>query len=171
MATCSSSGYSEVSIDQTSRHPRRPLIHTNSSDDRLTKSHNTDQLASGIRQMRTHRRVISHEDVSIFATTAQHQQRTDSLSDRSSSRLSNSSSSISKESEDEYCPPKINNENSAGVEYYSRINNDATNDDLPEGWQEVKEGGETYYWHIWTGTIQYERPTAMMVCPRCEFAP
>jgi len=32
------------------------------------------------------------------------------------------------------------------------------NDELPEGWQEVRDGSEIYYWHIWTGTIQYERP-------------
>ncbi len=31
-------------------------------------------------------------------------------------------------------------------------------DELPEGWQEVRDGNEIYYWHIWTGTIQYERP-------------
>eukprot|EP00794_Sanderia_malayensis_P007535 gene7535-8372_t len=31
-------------------------------------------------------------------------------------------------------------------------------DELPEGWQEVRDGSEVYYWHIWTGTIQYERP-------------
>ena len=31
-------------------------------------------------------------------------------------------------------------------------------EELPEGWQEVRDGNEVYYWHIWTGTIQYERP-------------
>ena len=36
-------------------------------------------------------------------------------------------------------------------------------DDLPEGWQEVRDGSEIYYWHIWTGTIQYERPVLSAV--------
>ena len=36
-------------------------------------------------------------------------------------------------------------------------------DELPEGWQEVKDGSEIYYWHIWTGTIQYERPVLSTV--------
>lgn len=36
-------------------------------------------------------------------------------------------------------------------------------DELPEGWQEVRDGSELYYWHIWTGTIQYERPVLSAV--------
>lgn len=36
-------------------------------------------------------------------------------------------------------------------------------DELPEGWQEVRDGNELYYWHIWTGTIQYERPVLSAV--------
>ena len=36
-------------------------------------------------------------------------------------------------------------------------------DELPEGWQEVRDGNEIYYWHIWTGTIQYERPVLSAV--------
>ncbi len=36
-------------------------------------------------------------------------------------------------------------------------------DELPEGWQEVRDGNEVYYWHIWTGTIQYERPVLSAV--------
>ncbi|XP_065669174.1 amyloid beta precursor protein binding family B member 2 isoform X2 [Hydra vulgaris] len=44
----------------------------------------------------------------------------------------------------------------------SVLKNELNSDKLPDGWQEVKDGSETYYWHIWTGTIQYERPRACM---------
>ena len=40
-------------------------------------------------------------------------------------------------------------------------------DELPEGWQEVRDGNEIYYWHIWTGTIQYERPVLSAVSLIC----
>jgi hypothetical protein len=30
--------------------------------------------------------------------------------------------------------------------------------DLPDGWQEVKDSGETYYWHVASGTTQWEKP-------------
>ena len=43
------------------------------------------------------------------------------------------------------------------------------NDELPEGWQEVRDGSEIYYWHIWTGTIQYERPVISTVGTPLQF--
>ena len=30
--------------------------------------------------------------------------------------------------------------------------------DLPDGWQEVKDSGGTYYWHVASGTTQWEKP-------------
>ncbi|XP_066920154.1 uncharacterized protein [Clytia hemisphaerica] len=163
VANTSSDSYSEVTIDQT-KQPSR-FVNLESSD-RLTKSYNSDQLGPSIKQMRTHRRNLSHEDVSIFHRSSIDNSRetlnghSSAMSDKSS-RLSNSSSSISNRSEDESFPPRIN---LATTDYYSRVSTttDPNNDELPEGWQEVKDDSETYYWHIWTGTIQYERPTALM---------
>ena len=43
------------------------------------------------------------------------------------------------------------------------------NDELPEGWQEVRDGNEIYYWHIWTGTVQYERPVLSTVGTHAQF--
>lgn len=164
-ATCT--GYSEVTFDQTKRHPK-PLLHSqsienfdrhHSPDSRLSKSQNTEQL-SAIRQVRTHRRLRSHENVAIFRSMDYVRDtssgNSSALSDKSS-RLSNSSSSISKDSEDESFPPRINE--TTTPDYFSKITPDHLTDDLPEGWQEVKDGTEPYYWHLWTGTIQYERPS------------
>lgn len=180
MATpAENSSYSEVNIDQTSRltaagaggYPGVGQM----SGDRLTKSFNSDQLGPSIKQVRTHRRINSHEDVSflrnfalepnnVLATPSSSSERHSStMSDKSSSRLSTSSSSISNRSEEDISPPRINE--SSPSDYFSRVSADANTDELPAGWQEVKdEGNETYYWHIWTGTIQYERPTVLMVC-------
>jgi hypothetical protein len=30
--------------------------------------------------------------------------------------------------------------------------------DLPDGWQEVKDSGGTYYWHVASGTTQWSKP-------------
>ena len=177
--TPNDSAYSQVSFDQTSQ--QRNFTTRISDGDRLTKSQNSDQLGQSIKQFRTHRRINSHEDVSFLRNFAFQQQNTttatptatisperhsSTLSDKSSmSHLSNSSSSISNRSEedDNVIPPRINESSS---DYYSHVSADQNNEELPAGWQEVKddEGNETYYWHIWTGTIQYERPTALMVC-------
>ena len=181
--TPNDSSYSQVTVDQT------PCLNgggsgyrtTQIAGDRLTKSYNSDQLGPSIKQFRTHRRINSHEDVSFLKNFALQQQQqnttttatttisperhSSTLSDKSSSsRLSNSSSSISNRSEEEdnTTPPRINETPS---DYYSHVSADQQQDELPAGWQEVKDedGNETYYWHIWTGTIQYERPTALMV--------
>ena len=41
-----------------------------------------------------------------------------------------------------------------------RDEKDASNvsTDLPDGWQEVKDSGGTYYWHVASGTTQWEKP-------------
>ena len=178
ISTNNDSSYAQVNFDQTSQQ-RNPITTRVSDGDRLTKSQNSDQLGKSIKQFRTHRRINSHEDVSFLKSFALQQQNTtpstttlfperhsSTMSDKSSmSRLSNSSSSISNRSEedDSVIPPRINESSS---DYYSHVSADQNNEELPAGWQEVKddEGNETYYWHIWTGTIQYERPTALMVC-------
>lgn len=35
--------------------------------------------------------------------------------------------------------------------------------DLPEGWQEVNDAGDTYYWHVASGTTQWEKPQVNVI--------
>lgn len=32
--------------------------------------------------------------------------------------------------------------------------------DLPPGWREISDSSEVYFWHVPTGTTQYDRPVA-----------
>ena len=39
----------------------------------------------------------------------------------------------------------------------------SSSDDLPDGWKEVNDAGGTYYWHVASGTTQWEKPKVNIV--------
>lgn len=166
------STYSEVTIDQKNQNKvNTQSINNSTTADRLTKSQNTEQL-SDLKNFQKHRRMRSHENVSILRSlnsSSGHSSAgsTTTLSDRSlnhASRTDSSSSMSNKSVEDDVFVSKnggiYGNESMADI---IRKANEAVTDELPEGWQEVQDGAETYFWHIWTGTIQHERPSLTAV--------
>ena len=109
------------------------------------------QSASGGFQ-KTHRRMRSHEPLhKNFVEDLPESNKFCTLG-RDFSKKSNTSALMKKQMSKD------------SDELLTSINRDLDFDRLPEGWQEVKDGSEIYYWHIWTGTIQYERPRVCMVC-------
>lgn len=140
------------------------------STDCLTKSLNDLNLKQ-LREFKKHRRMRSHEPLN----DDDYEEIDDDLHQSNLKSLDNNYSLSNSTLEDD------NSEEDLGRLLSSRegnhdilINNDEVagifansgepeTDGLPEGWQEVKEGAETYYWHIWTGTIQYERPAGSAV--------
>lgn len=167
--------YSEVTIDQNKQQQQQQnskshhFPNNSTSDERLTKSQNTDQLSSIRNFHKSHRRMRSHENVSMFrsfdsSSSGRH------LS-AGSSRTTLSDKPINQQSvEDDVFLSR----NGGGVGVAAggtndtmadiiRRANEVVSDELPEGWQEVQDGAETYFWHIWTGTIQHERPSLTAV--------
>ena len=148
----------------------------NQDPDMLSKSQNSEDLKQIKGFQKQHRRMRSHETVdrSFFLNGSKESSlsgKSSALSETSgrSSALSEISgkssvlshgnlySSLSKDSEDDLLGPSVN------MSDIIRKANELGSDELPEGWQEVQDGAELYYWHIWTGTIQYERPTRSSV--------
>lgn len=126
------------------------LSHTNNTNERLSKSSNNEDLKEIKTYKKQHRRMKSHE--TIIRNYAQ------PIVDLNDSKASNSSSSKSSILSESHSPLSISKESDDSERSLHDIIQSELIDELPEGWQEVKDGAETYYWHIWTGTIQYERP-------------
>lgn len=147
-----SSEYSQITVSQTEQRKHAMLSHS-TSDQRLSQSHNAAQFASGIKNFqKSHRRMRSHENVSIL---------------RSLDTDSSSSCSMSNKSEDDVFVSRNNPDTMTDL--LKKTDEMTTNNLLPDGWQEVQDETETYFWHIWTGTIQYERPSLAAVRPHLFF--
>lgn len=131
------------------------------SEERLSKSQNNSALNDIKTFRKKHRRMKSHEIV-----TRNFSNELNNTKDLSSSRTGDSFSSLStsKSSEDGQLS---DGSHSVDMTDIIRRAQELGTDELPEGWQEVKDGAETYYWHIWTGTIQYERP-CRSATPSCS---
>ncbi|XP_057313063.1 uncharacterized protein LOC130654488 isoform X1 [Hydractinia symbiolongicarpus] len=142
------SGMTDSSMYETTDFYQRTLL---PEPERLSKSHNAENLNEIRKFKKQHRRMKSHETVGSKFFQELNESRTSNMSPSNSS----SSLSTSKESEDDLLSDGAH---SIDMNEVIRKANALGTDELPEGWQEVSDGPETYYWHIWTGTIQYERP-------------
>ena len=134
----------------------------NASDERLAKSQNSSALKEMKNFQKQHRRMKSHEFVArTFSSEINNTKDISSPTNRLKSHESFSSLSTSKSIEDDVLS---DSSHSVDMTDIIRKAQELGVDELPAGWEEVKDGAETYYWHLWTGTIQYERPVHSRVC-------
>ena len=130
----------------------------------LQHSENNNLVETNVTNFKKkHRRMHSLETVKLLGHKADARvQDSSPKSNNTPSVLSDESSSpmsTSKDSEDEYNDGYRQWDMSELMNQASKL----ASDELPDGWSEVRDGNEVYYWHIWTGTIQYERPTISLV--------